>query len=376
MMSRNDRLLDRDVTPSPRAISPLLSVTLNGCLSTSEVTMAAAQLPGTILSDDESDGVAGRRDGSGKPAKRPSGDDGDDTTDDEMDGDFEFGGLLGEDLGGGAAWSTRWATSVASIIAAARSNMRRGKPAGGEGEEESGSGSSSDSSSGESSSGESSDSDDEVDDAERAGEMEKDVLKVREAPPRRGESSRESQAGEGEASSSGEDSDEDGDASESEGDEEERAERIKADAYFASSRVASSDDGVDTFAQLGLSRPLLRGVASMGFVTPTPIQASVLPVAMAGRDVCASAVTGSGKTAAFLLPLMERILQRGGGRGGRGRQGKGGEQGLVTRGHASARPDADEGARGTVREHDGGYVGLHRPPRGADRWRGEERDVS
>ena len=52
----------------------------------------------------------------------------------------------------------------------------------------------------------------------------------------------------------------------------------------------------------------------MGFVTPTPIQASVLPVAMAGRDVCASAVTGSGKTAAFLLPVMERILQRGGGR--------------------------------------------------------------
>lgn len=212
--------------------------------------MAAAQLPGTILSDDESDGVAGRRDGSGKPAKRPSGDDGDDTTDDEMDGDFEFGGLLGEDLGGGgglvdalgvtrtsASWSYKSAlallerndsggtgtapgraverTSVASIIAAARSNMRRGKPAGGEGEEESGSGSSSDSSSGESSSGESSDSDDEVDDAERAGEMEKDVLKVREAPPRRGESSRESQAGEGEASSSGEDSDEDGDASES-----------------------------------------------------------------------------------------------------------------------------------------------------------------
>ena len=52
----------------------------------------------------------------------------------------------------------------------------------------------------------------------------------------------------------------------------------------------------------------------MGFVTPTLIQASVLPVALAGRDVCASAVTGSGKTAAFLLPVMERILQRGGGR--------------------------------------------------------------
>ena len=365
-------------------------------VSQKRVNMAAAQLPGTILSDDESDGAAGRRDDAGKMAKRPSGDDGDDTTDDEMDGDFEFGGLLGEDLGGdnglvdalgvtrtSASWSYKSAlallerndsgtgtapgraverTSVASIIAAARSNMRRGRPSGGEDEGGSGSSSSSsDDSSGESgeSSGES--SDDEVDDAER--EMEEDVLKVREAPPRRGEAPRASQAGD--ASSPDEDSDvseEDGDASETgrlfsssredyfpakpsriltrfqipdvsfrplptafytDEDDEERAERVKADAFFASSRVASSDDGVDTFAQLGLSRPLLRGVASMGFVTPTPIQASVLPVAMAGRDVCASAVTGSGKTAAFLLPVMERILQRGGGRGGAAGKGRG-----------------------------------------------------
>ena len=48
----------------------------------------------------------------------------------------------------------------------------------------------------------------------------------------------------------------------------------------------------------------------MGFVQPTPVQSSVIPVALAGRDVCASAVTGSGKTAAFLLPLMERLLHR------------------------------------------------------------------
>ena len=65
----------------------------------------------------------------------------------------------------------------------------------------------------------------------------------------------------------------------------------------------------------------------MGFVTPTPVQASVLPVAMAGRDVCASVVTGSGKTAAFLLPVMERILQRGGGRGGAAGKGRGSSRG-------------------------------------------------
>ena len=64
------------------------------------------------------------------------------------------------------------------------------------------------------------------------------------------------------------------------------------------------------FSQLNLSRPLMRGVESMGFVRPTPIQARVVPIALAGRDVCGSAVTGSGKTAAFLLPVLERLLYR------------------------------------------------------------------
>jgi|MDSY01.1.fsa_nt_gb ATP-dependent RNA helicase DDX27 len=64
------------------------------------------------------------------------------------------------------------------------------------------------------------------------------------------------------------------------------------------------------FSQLNLSRPLMRGVEGMGFVRPTPIQARVVPVALAGRDVCGSAKTGSGKTAAFLLPCLERLLFR------------------------------------------------------------------
>jgi len=105
---------------------------------------------------------------------------------------------------------------------------------------------------------------------------------------------------------------------ESEGEEELRIEAAKADKYFESTmgKADKGSDGedVEVFVQLNLSRPLLRGVASMGFVKPTPIQARVIPVALCGRDVCASAVTGSGKTAAFLLPIMERILQRGGGR--------------------------------------------------------------
>lgn len=56
-----------------------------------------------------------------------------------------------------------------------------------------------------------------------------------------------------------------------------------------------------SFSQLGLSRPLLRAVEAEGFVTPTPIQAQVIPYALQGRDICASAATGSGKTAGRYL---------------------------------------------------------------------------
>jgi ATP-dependent RNA helicase DDX27 len=64
------------------------------------------------------------------------------------------------------------------------------------------------------------------------------------------------------------------------------------------------------FSQLNLSRPLLRAIEASGYVAPTPVQSKVIPLAMAGRDVCASAVTGSGKTAAFVLPFLERLLYR------------------------------------------------------------------
>jgi ATP-dependent RNA helicase DDX27 len=78
--------------------------------------------------------------------------------------------------------------------------------------------------------------------------------------------------------------------------------------YFDSvlEKDASSGAGPDEmqFSQLNLSRPLLRAVEAAGYVNPTPVQAAVIPLAMAGRDVCASAVTGSGKTAAFVLPFM------------------------------------------------------------------------
>ena len=47
----------------------------------------------------------------------------------------------------------------------------------------------------------------------------------------------------------------------------------------------------------------------MWYITPTPIQSAVIPAALAGNDICANACTGSGKTAAFLLPVAQRLLQ-------------------------------------------------------------------
>lgn len=62
------------------------------------------------------------------------------------------------------------------------------------------------------------------------------------------------------------------------------------------------------FTELKLDPPLLKGVSSAGFERCTPIQAQALPLALAGRDVAGQAQTGSGKTAAFLLALMHRLL--------------------------------------------------------------------
>jgi superfamily II DNA/RNA helicase len=62
------------------------------------------------------------------------------------------------------------------------------------------------------------------------------------------------------------------------------------------------------FAAFDLTEPLLRGIAKAGFAQPTPVQAAVIPVALEGRDLMAAAATGSGKTAAFLLPIMQRLL--------------------------------------------------------------------
>src|SRR5512140_708501 len=62
------------------------------------------------------------------------------------------------------------------------------------------------------------------------------------------------------------------------------------------------------FSSFGLHPDLLRGVTALGFTRPTPIQNDAIPPAMEGRDLLACAMTGSGKTAAFVLPILHRLL--------------------------------------------------------------------
>ncbi|MES1175941.1 MAG: DEAD/DEAH box helicase [Myxococcales bacterium] len=62
-----------------------------------------------------------------------------------------------------------------------------------------------------------------------------------------------------------------------------------------------------TFASLGLSEPLLRAVAKLSYESPTPVQSATIPAVLSGRDIWASAQTGSGKTAAFVLPILEQL---------------------------------------------------------------------
>jgi ATP-dependent RNA helicase RhlE len=65
-----------------------------------------------------------------------------------------------------------------------------------------------------------------------------------------------------------------------------------------------------TFASLGLSTDLLRTIGELNYSSPTPIQQAAIPAILAGRDVWACAQTGSGKTAAFALPLLQQTLNR------------------------------------------------------------------
>ena len=98
-------------------------------------------------------------------------------------------------------------------------------------------------------------------------------------------------------------------------DEDNFRERERREAFFApDEKITKSNSTKDlssgSFQTMSLSRPILRGLASVGFSEPTPIQKKTIPIALLGKDVVGGAVTGSGKTAAFIIPILERLLYR------------------------------------------------------------------
>ena len=62
-----------------------------------------------------------------------------------------------------------------------------------------------------------------------------------------------------------------------------------------------------SFSSLGLSKPILEGIKDVGYDTPTEIQQETIPLAVKGQDLIALAQTGSGKTAAYGLPILDRL---------------------------------------------------------------------
>ena len=90
----------------------------------------------------------------------------------------------------------------------------------------------------------------------------------------------------------------------------ERAPHDRRESHDKHDQEASRDGGdVSAFAALGLSEPLLKALAHEGYTTPTPIQTKAMPHVLAGRDLFGCAQTGTGKTAAFALPLIERLMK-------------------------------------------------------------------
>ena len=63
------------------------------------------------------------------------------------------------------------------------------------------------------------------------------------------------------------------------------------------------------FTRMGLPAPVVKGVRAAGYTEPTPIQARAIPIVLAGHDLVGAAQTGTGKTAAFLLPILARLME-------------------------------------------------------------------
>ena len=72
----------------------------------------------------------------------------------------------------------------------------------------------------------------------------------------------------------------------------------------------SEVENLPSFAELGIAEPILKALLDVGYETPSPIQAAAIPPLLEGRDILGQAQTGTGKTAAFALPLLSRLNAR------------------------------------------------------------------
>ncbi|CAN3355893.1 ATP-dependent RNA helicase Drs1p [Diutina catenulata] len=114
----------------------------------------------------------------------------------------------------------------------------------------------------------------------------------------------EEQASEDEAPVEADMDEEHGDDEEKE-DVEDSAEAIKE---FYDTEEPATKQKHTSFNSLQLSRPVLKGLAQLGYTKPSPIQSAAIPIGLLGKDIVAGAQTGSGKTAAFMIPIIERLV--------------------------------------------------------------------
>ncbi|WVR08092.1 ATP-dependent RNA helicase DRS1 [Kwoniella sp. DSM 27419] len=281
----------------------------------------------TIDSDDEVSNY-GEPSQPSKPAAKAKN--GDKKKDDELDSDFEFdfdgGREKGLDLWGGdkveGVKDGREQVNVDDIIArrrgkpleAYRDRKRKRKAAVEEEEETSGGDGEGDEQMSQDEGGSGDGGEMEVDDSDielEAGSEGSDEADEDE------EDDEDDQGSDEEEEEEEEEDDNNDDASSIASDEETAAETARKDAFFSKDPNAEADPTLPTsFNAMNLSRPLLRALTSLQLTQPTPIQARAIPLALLGRDILGSAVTGSGKTAAFMIPVLERLCYRDRGKGG------------------------------------------------------------
>lgn len=92
--------------------------------------------------------------------------------------------------------------------------------------------------------------------------------------------------------------------------EEEKDSEEAMNAFYENGTNSESTQVHDKFQSLQLSRPVLKALSQLGYIRPSPIQSASIPIALMGKDIVAGAVTGSGKTAAYMIPIIERLLYK------------------------------------------------------------------